>query len=314
VSKEKDFSVVVPVYNSAGSLKELYTRLSNVFKTLNSTWELVLVNDCSKDNSMEVIKGLVNSNTNVIGINLMNNFGQHNATICGLKFSNGKLIITMDDDLQHPPEEIPKLIDLIKKRELSVVYAQFKKREYAGFRNLFSNLINKLIGKIINMDYSITQFKIMQKNVVEKLVDFKQYHVMIDVLIRDIVDKSQISFCLVEHHKRKFGESNYSLKKLVSYALNMIFNFTTLPLKIAIWVGFFFSFVSFIIGVFLVLYYLIQGVSVSGWTSLIISLMFFSGLILFVLGVIGEYLGKIFLNINHKPQYVIKEEIRAEDK
>ena len=314
MSKEIDFSVVVPVYNSADSLKELYLRISQVFNKLQSSWEIILVNDCSGDQSWKILQEISNSNDNVTVINLMNNFGQHNATLCGLKRAAGEYIITIDDDLQHPPEEIIKLIQLIRKGDFSVVYAQFKNKSYAGFRNFCSNLVNKFIGKIVGMNYLVTQFKIMRKNVVDHLVEFKQYNVMLDVLIRDIVDGSKIGHCLVKHKKRKHGKSNYSFKKLASYATNMIFNFTTWPLKIAIWIGFLFSFLSFVIGAFLIFYYLIFGVSVSGWTSLIISLMFFSGLILFVLGVIGDYLGKIFLNINNKPQYVIKDEIGYENK
>jgi len=303
---EIEFSVVSPVYNSEGSLRELNRRLEIVFKQLGASWEQILVNDCSKDRSWDVIQELVKGNDNVVGINLMNNFGQQSALMCGLNYARGKYIITIDDDLQHVPEEIPKLIQAMNKG-YDVVYAQFKKREYKLYRNLGSRIVNNLLGLITGLNYEITQFKLIKKIVVDKIIQFNQANVMIDVLIKDVVHKARIGHCIVEHHDRKIGKSNYSFKKLAKYAFNMIFNFTIWPLRMASVLGLFFSGVSFLVGIYFLVYNLIYGNPVLGWTSLILTITFFSGIILFVLGVIGEYIGRIFLNINHKPQFIVKE-------
>ncbi len=304
------FSVVVPVYNSQDSLEQLYTRLNNVFVKLNASWQLVLVNDCSKDNSWNIIQKLAASHTKITAINLLNNFGQPNAIMCGLNHAKGKYIITMDDDLQHPPEEIPKLYNYLTKNNLSVVYGQYQSnqdRKRGFLRDIASLTVHKLISKITGSGYSVTSYRILEKTVVDNICKSSQYYVMVDVLIKDVVSPRYIGNCTVEHHARTIGKSNYSYKKLALYALNMIFTFTTWPLRVATILGLIFSAISFAAALFYVLYYLIAGVNVSGWTSLMLSITFLSGIILFVLGIIGEYLGRIFLNVSNKPQYIIKE-------
>jgi len=309
-SKEVDYSVVVPVHNSEGTLQELHQRLVEVFKKLGGSWELVLVNDYSRDNSWKILQELANTNHNITAINLTNNFGQHNATMCGLAYAQGKYVITMDDDLQNPPEEVSKLVKTINDGKYSAVYGQFIKKRHGLFRDFASELVNKILSRVTGSGYTVTSFRIMHKSLVKKLVKFTQYNVMIDVLIKDTVANRDVGHCPVEHHVREIGKSGYSYRKLFWYAINMIFNFTLWPLRLASILGFLFSFLSAIVGISLLIYYFRYGISVSGWTSLILSISFFSGIILFVLGIIGEYLGRIFLSINQKPQYLIKEVIR----
>ena len=301
------FSVVVPVYNSEGSLKILYRRLSKVFASLNNRWELILVNDCSRDNSWNVMQELASDNQNVVAVNLTNNFGQHNAIMCGFSFARGKYVVTMDDDLQNPPEEIIKLAKTIIDGNYSVVYGLFTTCGYGLLRDYCSAFVHKIISNITSSGYTTSSFRIIEHSVVKKIIGFKQYNVMIDVLIKDIVGRRNIGHCRVENHPRTIGKSNYSFKKLFLHALNMIFNYTLWPLRFASMLGFLFSFLGIIMGVYSLLYYLFYGVSISGWTSIMIAITFFSGAILFVLGIIGEYIGRIFLNVNQKPQYFIKE-------
>ncbi len=305
--QDVQYSVVVPVYNSEGSLRLLHERLGKVFETLNSTWELVLVNDCSKDNSRTVMQELASKDQKVTAVNLMNNFGQHNAIMCGLSFAKGKYIVTMDDDLQHPPEEILKLAKTIASRGLAVVYGQYKQKKHGWFRDFVSHTVNNVISKITGSGYKVTSFRILGHSVVKKLLTFKQYNVMIDVLIKDTVGKRDVGHCWVEHHPRTIGKSNYSFKKLFGYMINMIFNYTLWPLRLASILGFAFSFLSIALAFYFFFYWSLFEVPVSGWTSMAILVTFFFGVTLFVLGIIGEYLGRIFLNINHKPQYFIKE-------
>jgi len=307
IKKTLAYSVVVPVYNSEGSLKLLHHRLSRVFATLNSNWELILVNDCSRDNSWEVMQDIANNDSRVIAVNLTNNFGQHNAIMCGFSFAKGKYVITMDDDLQHPPEEIVKLIKTITARSYGVVYGHYITKRHGTFRDLCSQSVNNIISRITGSGYKVTSFRIIEHLIVRKLLGFKQYNIMIDVLIKDIVHKTEVGHCWVAHHSRKIGKSNYSFKKLFSYAINMIFNYTLWPLHLASILGFLFAFLSILLGIYFFIYNLLYQVPVRGWTSLILIITFFSGIILFVLGIMGEYMGKIYLNINKKPQYFIKE-------
>jgi glycosyltransferase involved in cell wall biosynthesis len=301
------FSVVVPVYNSEGSLRVLYARLKNVFHSLNSDWELILVNDASADNSWKVMRELAKEDAGIIAINLSNNFGQHNALMCGFSYANGDYIITMDDDLQHPPEEIPKLIKTAIDGDYGVVYGQYLAQQYGWFRALCSNWIHGMISGITGSGYKTTSFRIIKNSVVKKMVGFGQHNIMIDVLIRDIVNKSEVGHCAVEHQSREIGKSNYSFRKLLKHTVNMIFNYTLWPLRFAAVSGFVFSFISILLGTYYFVAYIFYGAPVRGWTSLMVAVAFFSGVTLFVLGIIGEYMGRIFLNINHKPQYIIKE-------
>jgi len=307
VKKKIEYSVVSAVYNSEGSLKLLYERLDYVFRNLGVGWELILVNDCSKDRSWDVIKDIVSTYFNVTGVNLMNNFGQQGALMCGFKLVSGDYVLTVDDDLQHIPEEIPKLIKTLETGNYDVVYAQFPKRSYAWYRNFGSRLVNKLLGKITGLNYEISQFKLFRRSVIDRIVKFPQPNVMNDVLIKDVVHKNRIGHCNVQHQERPIGKSNFNFKKLSIYAFNMIFNFTIWPLRLASILGLFFSVVSFLVGIYFLIYNLVYGSPVLGWTSLILTITFFSGVILFVLGILGEYMGRIFLNLNHKPQYVIRE-------
>jgi len=306
-NKRPNFSVVVPVYNSEETLKKLHERLGGVFKKLKKSWELVLVNDCSKDKSWSVIKDIAAKDKRVIAINLRNNFGQHNASMCGLNFAKGDYIITMDDDLQHPPEEILRLIKKIKENNYDIVYGQYTKKRHGLFRDLCSHLVNKSLAKITGTGYKVTHFRIMKKCIKEEIIQHKNYNINIDVVTKDIVAPKNVGHCLVRHSIRTIGESNYSFRKLVLYAINMVFSFTIWPLRIATILGFLFFGVSIILAVFYFSYYLFYGLEVSGWTSLSLSITFFSGMTLFMLGIIGEYVGKIFLNIIQKPQFVIKE-------
>ena len=240
-----EYSVVVPVYNSEGSLRELYTRLNAVFSSLKLSWEIVLVNDCSKDESWKVLRELVQAQQNVKAINLMNNFGQHNALMCGFHHACGKYVITMDDDLQHPPEEIPELISRMQRGDYSVVYGQYARKRHGALRDFVSASVNDLLSRITGSGYRVTSFRIIEQEVVKKIINYSQYNVMIDVFIKDTVASSYIGHVLVEHHSRKIGKSNYSFRKLFWYAVNMIFNYTVWSLRLATLLGFFFSVIGF---------------------------------------------------------------------
>ena len=243
----------------------------------------------------------------VTAINLANNFGQHAAAMCGFSYASGDYIITMDDDLQHPPEEIIKLIKTIKDGSFSVVYGQYDRRKYKWFKNICSIALNKLISEIISSGYIATTFRILKKSVIKKLINFRQCNVIIDVLIKDIVNKRDIGQVKVKHHEREIGHSSYSYTKLFIHAFNMIFNYTVWPLRLATMAGLALSLLSILLAIYYFIDYFIKQVPIAGFTTLIFIMTFLFGITLFVLGIVGEYVGRIFLNINQKPQFSVKE-------
>lgn len=301
------YSIVIPVYNSQASLEELCLRIKKTFQKISSSFEIIMVDDCSQDKSWEVLLNLRTGDKKVKIIQLMKNFGQHNALMCGFNYSSGDYIITIDDDLQHPPEEIPKLINKINEG-YDVVYGQYLRKEHSFSRNLGTYLINYMLKKVTKRQFNLTSMRIIKKLVIEKIVKFHNYNVMADVCISNLVPNEKVGLCLIKHNRRKYGKTNYSFSHLLSFGIGLILNYSTLPLKIASLTGLFLSLLSFVIALILVInHYFFNKIYLIGWTSLILIIIFFSGMILFVLGIIGEYISRIFLSLNNKPQFEVRE-------
>lgn len=301
------YSVVVPVYNSEKSLGELYGRLSDMFQKEKESFELVLVDDSSKDRSYQVMKQLKNDNTNVTIIQMARNFGQHKATLCGMKYAKGEFIITMDDDLQHPPEEIPKLIKTMKENEnIDVVIGMYDTKKHNLIRNFGTMCTNKLTSIIFHKDSNLklTSFRLMRRNIVEGLLSFNLKNPRIGHMLLQISNK--IVDVQIHHDTRQYGKSGYSFRKLIKDFINNILNNSDLPLKILGGVGM----LSFLISILLALYYicnyLIHGVKVAGWTTLVVLILLFSGIILFSIGLIGNYMIRILNETKESPAYVIR--------
>lgn len=304
-----DLSVVIPVYNSAQTLSELVERLEKVLKEIvNNKYELVFVNDGSTDSSWNILKELAESNGKIIAINLTRNFGQHNALMCGFSRAIGKYIITIDDDLQNPPEEIPKLYNEIQ-NGYDVVYGIYDIKKHTKFRNLGSIIVQFLYRRVFNIDTRLTSFRIMKRQIVEFLLSYEKSFTFIDGIIAWYTKK--IKNVIVRHQNRKIGNSGYSLKKLIILALNMVTNFSLIPLQIASLTGLFFSFVGFIFGAFFLIKKIFFGIPVSGFTSTIVAITIFSGVQLLTVGILGEYVGRIHINVNKRPQYAIRDIVKS---
>ncbi len=307
MSQKVKYSIVIPVYNSQESLEELYFRIKKIFKSITVDYEIIMVDDCSQDRSWNVLLELHAHDPRVKIIQLMKNFGQQNALMCGLNYSQGEYVITMDDDLQHPPEEIPKLMAKIKEG-YDVVYGQYFRKEHNFSRNLGTYLINYMLKKVTKRQFNLTAMRIIRKLVVNQMNKHNNYNVMVDVCISNLVPNEKVGLRFVRHDRRKYGKTHYSFRRLFSFAIGLILNYSTLPLKIASFMGLFLSLLSFIIALILVInHYFLGKIYLTGWTSLILVMIFFSGMILFVLGVIGEYISRIFLSLNDKPQFEIRE-------
>jgi len=244
-----EYSVVVPVYNSEASLDELCSRIHEVFVTLKENYEIILVDDSSTDNSWLVMKALRKRNRNIKIIQLMKNFGQHNALICGLHHVSGRYVITMDDDLQNPPEEIPKLIHEIKKGYDSVIGALDEKHDRL-LKKTGSFLIRYLNTTIFNKPKNIklSSFRIMTKALTDEIKVLKTPYPYIAGMLLSLT--ANIANVTVKHEKRKYGRSTYGLNKLIKLAFNLIINYTAIPLRLLTSFGILISIISFGMGLF----------------------------------------------------------------
>jgi polyisoprenyl-phosphate glycosyltransferase len=302
---DKNYSVVVPVYNSENTLKELFTRIKAEFEKINETFEVIFIEDCGRDKSWGRLVELKKENPDEITIiKLAKNFGQHNAILCGFNHVKGRQVITIDDDLQIPPEEISKLIKAQSEKPADVTYGIYTEKKHNFFRNLGSYLVQKIFKKIFNAQNNITSFRLLSSQMVERLKKHKENFVFIDGLLHWYTN--DFAFININHEPRKSGKSGYGPLKLVSLANNLLFNFTTLPLRWMIQLGFAFSIISFLSAVIFIFRKFAYDVPI-GYTSIIVILFFIFSILLLVIGVVGEYISRLYSVQNEKPQYSIKE-------
>lgn len=306
----KEISVVIPVYKSEKCIPELTKQISDALKDFN--WELILVNDCSPDNSWTEIKKVAAENNNITGINLRKNGGQDLAILAGLNHAKGKWIVIMDDDLQHSPYDIPKLYAQAQKG-FDVVYADFKQKKQKLWKNLGSWLNGKVSEITLGKPKGIylSPFKIISGSVVKEMCKLNNLFPYIDGLIFQVT--KNITQINIEHHKREYGKSNFTLVKSMQVFFRMMFGFSTFPLNFATYIGFFSSTMGFVLAIYFLVKFLLGLEPLTGWTSLIMVILILGGLILLALGIIGKYIGQMYLTINNSPKYIVKETVGYEE-
>jgi glycosyltransferase involved in cell wall biosynthesis len=302
----KTISVVVPVYNSQGSLELLLGRLCTVLRDHSSHFEVIFVNDGSRDASWGVICRLVNANDCVRGINLMRNYGQHNALLAGIRMAKYELIVTIDDDLQHPPEEIPKLLGKLDEG-YDVVYGSTEEGKHSFLRNIASQMIKLAFQSIMKVKVAreISAFRVFRTSLRNAFENYNATHPSVDVLLTWAT--ALFSYVKVTHNERKIGESNYSFWRLFSHAINMMTGYSTSPLRFASILGFTFMLFGGFILITVLTRYLIYGSPVAGFPFLASTIAIFAGVQLFCIGIIGEYVAQMYTRMMDKPTYVIKE-------
>lgn len=299
-------SVVIPVYNGEETIIQLTERLMEVLPTVFTDFEIILVEDSSPDKSWDVVCGLCERFPEVKGIELSRNFGQHNAVLCGLREAKYEITVTMDDDLQHPPEQIPLLLEEYKKG-FDVVYAIPKKLPHSWWRNLGSKLTKIILGKIMGIPIrEIGAFRVFRTNLRDAFVHYNSPDVYIDPLLA--WGTKRFSHVMVEEDKREFGTSNYSFAKLVRASMLILTGYSTIPLRFASMVGFLFMIFGFGILIYVLIVTIALG-STPGFPFLASIIAIFSGVQLFTLGIIGEYLARIYDRSTEKPPYIVKERI-----
>lgn len=305
------YSIVVPVYNSAPTLDELYNRVKRVFEiTLNEPFEMILVDDSSHDNSFAKMTELSRNDSRIVSVQLAQNFGQHNALLCGFSHARGDYIITIDDDLQHPPEEIPKLIAAMKENEkIDVVIGKYETKKHSLIRNIGSKVINGIARhtneKTSHLD--MTSFRLVKRFVIDYLLEINIRTPRIGYLITAITDK--IVNVTVQHDERKYGHSQYTFKRLVNDFKVEVLSNTVLPLIIVRDIGILLFFISIVMSIIYLIKYFSSDIDVLGWTTLVILLLLFFGVTLFSIGIIGEYLMRIIGEAKKIPNYFERKKI-----
>ncbi len=306
----KLYSVVIPVYKSALFVEDTVIKTRKFFLENNFRFELILINDGSPDDSWSVIKKLAMKFDDVVSINLLKNYGQHHANLCGFRASKGDYLITMDDDLQNPPAEIKKLILCIEKG-FDLVIGKFDSKKHHLFRRVGSKIITIINRKVFSVEeyLELTNFRIVRRDVVDRVCKDKSFIPYIPgLLLKFSCNRSNV---IVKHDIRVHGESNYSFRKILQLVMVLLFNHSNIPLRYSAVFGFLISSVSFILSFFFIVSTFFSPSQIPGWASLAILISFFNGVLILLMSVVGEYLVRILRELDSRDCYEIIEVVRS---
>lgn len=289
-------SVVIPVYHGANTVQKLVE--STQEELVAYSFEIVLINDGSKDDSEKICLELSAKFKNISFLSLRKNFGEFQAVMCGLNHAKGDYSVIIDDDFQNPPSEIFKLLEIAQKGDYDVVYGQYDEKKHHQFRNIGSWFVNQITTSLFKkpQDLYLSSFKLIKKEVVEEICKYKGPYPYIDGLIFNVTDN--VGKVTVQHNDRHHGESNYTAKKLASLFLNIIFGYSLLPVRLAMFLGFLSTFTALILSV-------LQFINVVDYPIRLL-VLFIGGIQLISIGIVGEYIGKTFLTQSNTPQYTLK--------
>jgi glycosyltransferase involved in cell wall biosynthesis len=298
-------SFIIPVFKSTESLIELCDRISIVFSNKEDDFEIIFIDDCGGYDSWKIINELALNNSRVHGYRLSRNYGQHNALLCGIREAKGDIIVTLDDDLQHLPEEIPKILDKLNEG-YDVVYGSPEKEQHGLLRDLASKITKSVLKKTIGAENAknVSALRAFRSELRDAFVLYKSPNVNIDVLLT--WSTKSFSAIKVKHDSRKYGKSGYSLNNLINHALNMFTGFSIRPLQISSFIGFLFATIGLLMLFYILIKWIINGSSVPGFSFIASAIALFSGVQLIALGMIGEYLARMYLRIMEQPPYVIR--------
>lgn len=304
-------SIIIPCYNSEGTIEKVVEETMRTFRTLeNYECEMVLVNDYSRDKTYEAITRAAKKYSNVIGVNLAKNFGQHNAMMAALHFVHGEAVIGMDDDLQNHPDQIPQFLEKMEEG-YDVVFGVYKERKFGWFKNLTSYVSRHLLWVLTSQprDIQMSSFWLARRYVIDKALEYEGSNVFLQFLFfrttHNMVDIE------VEHFAREVGTSNYNFRRGLKQFMSCL-NYTAVPLRITTFFGALFSGAGFIGALIVLIRKLLDPTIAVGWSSLMCAMLVLFGIVFLMLGIMGEYIGKLILNLNKTPQFVVRETINAE--
>ena len=302
-------SIVIPVYRSADCFEALNAAISEALVPLGVRYEVVLVNDCSPDESWTVIEELCRRHANVVGVDLRRNFGQDNAILTGVRLARGQYIAVMDDDLQHDPRDIPSLISGLE-AGFDVVYAQFRKKRQKIWKNMGSWFAGKVAEWVLNKpkDVYLSPYKVFRREVADLICNYHGAEPYIDGLLLQVT--SRITQVPVEHRARYSGRSTYTLWASIRIWTRIAFSFSVKPLRLVTVLGLAFSVLGVLLGIVVILYRLSSPenfpAGTAGWASLIVAVLFLGGVQLIFFGILGEYSGRTYLRVNDQPQTAVR--------
>lgn len=302
---EHGISVVIPVYNSQDSLPPLLERLEPVLRATGDAFEVILVDDGSRDQSWQCIVQLATTYPFVSGITMMRNYGQHNALLCGIRAARYSITITMDDDLQHPPEELPRLLAKFAEG-YDVVYGTPEHQQHGILRDMASQITKLALQSAMGAETArnVSALRVFHTRLRDAFATYRSPFVSIDILLT--WGTTRFAALSVVHAPRTIGQSNYTFRKLITHALNMVTGFSVVPLQLASIVGFLFTAFGMAVLVYVIGRFIITGQSVPGFPFLASTVAIFSGVQLFILGIIGEYLARMHFRLMDRPAYTVR--------
>lgn len=300
------YSVVIPVFNSSEIVGETIDRVVDYFERVDLRYELVLVNDGSRDNSWEVVKRRAEANPHIIALNLLKNYGQHNANLAGFRETTGDYVITMDDDLQNPPDEITHLIDEAMHGH-DVVFGKFERKQAAGYRSLGSKAVGLINRRIFGQppNLSVSNFRILRRDVVDRICSSRTAYPYITG--QALLYSSNRAHTSVRHEPRRVGKTTYGALRIARLVMTILFSYSSFPLRLAALAGFIVSAAAFVIGTVYLILGITTGSRVEGWTTLIVLLAFFNGVTIALLSMLGEYVVRTMNAVSaHEPYHIVE--------
>jgi len=304
-------SVVIPVYNSEKIVGETIDRTVEELESQNWDYEIILVNDNSPDKSWQVLEEKANQNPKLIAINLLKNYGQHMAIYCGFNYASGHYIVTMDDDLQNPPEEIVKLVEKALEG-YDVVYGKFQQKAHSTYRRYGSRIIEQMNRRIFHQPpgLTVTNFRLIHQDVIQRIRNYHTNYPYITGL--SLMFSSHRANVIVEHHPRKVGKSNYNLIRIARLVSQILFNYSSWPLRMVSTFGFIIALGAFLLGGYFMVRGLLGNTQVSGWATIVVLISFFGGVNIVIVSMLGEYLVRLLRQVSEPNLYYIKGIINHE--
>lgn len=304
------YSIVVPVFNSVDIVGTTIDRITEVFEAAGLRYQLILVNDGSRDGSWELIAARARSSTHIIALNLLRNFGQHHANLAGLREASGDYVITMDDDLQNPPDQALLLIaEAMEGRD--VVFGRFERKQASGYRRIGSTLISLLNRRVFGQPpgLAVSNFRILRRDVVDRVCESRTAHPYLTG--QALLYSSDVSDVLVRHDERPVGKSNYGLRRILTLVFAILFSYSLFPLRAAAAVGFVVAVGSFLLGAFYLVRSLFVESPVPGWTTIAVLLSFFNGVVITLLSMLGEYVVRTLNVVSAPNSYHVTERVSS---